>query len=312
MRSFCLYIAIICMGTLISCGDDSTDPGNPQVGANGFVLDGGGYAKTAVSLTDSTGIVQYDTTNTLTTYTASGTAIFGKSVSGAEQSIGVTITVAGNASGTSPWNNLTTGAGGYGLTLRIDSAIYVAVQGTTTVTSYGAVGDMVTGTFSGTVKDIATGTVLTITDGTFSAKRIPDKVQNGGTTPHGRFTIDGDGFTSQTILIDSDGSTASWRSAGYLDLLLALDNGAITMEFPKNVPTLELWDSSAHSKITIRISDGNGEKHYVGTDGRTALKSYGSTIFSPVTGIFSGTVVNSETGATATITGGSFSAVRIN
>ena len=167
MFKFQWFFAVILVSILVfaSCSKDSNNPVNPiaVVGAEAkLTLNGAGFTNKAVTL--SNGLAAFSPTDTLTAIQFSGKVD--------NDSLYFSIIFKGNQSGTINWNDdngailyQTTSTGNY---------FYIGItQGTTTVSSYGAVNGKVEGTISGKLIETTSQAELNIT-GSFSGVRIPD------------------------------------------------------------------------------------------------------------------------------------------
>jgi hypothetical protein len=149
-----LFVTIVAI--LSSCGDDSTSP-TPEAVTYEFkcTLNGGGYNNLAINYNSGAGSV-YSPTEDETGISFGGVNDMG------------VIAFKGKSTGTfsiSETNQLYITVGGVANTISMET-------GTITVSSYGAVNSSVKGTFSGTGIKASTGQTVTISNGSFTARRV--------------------------------------------------------------------------------------------------------------------------------------------
>jgi hypothetical protein len=148
-----------------ACSSDSENPVDPNNVTNStatLTLNGAGYTNKSVTL--GNGIAGYSISDTLTAVQFSGKVD--------NDSLYFSVVFKGNQTGTINWNDengaiiyRTTSSGNY---------FYIGItQGTTTVSSYGAVGGKIEGTLSGKLIEASSLAELNIS-GSFSAVRLPD------------------------------------------------------------------------------------------------------------------------------------------
>jgi hypothetical protein len=165
MSKFQWFFAVILVSVIVFAGcsknsNNPVDPGNNILTSEAkLTLNGAGYTNKAVTL--SNGISAYSLSDTVTAIQFSGKAD--------SDSLYFLIVLKGNQTGTVNWND----DNGVILIKNSSSAYIGATQGTTTVSSYGAVNGKVEGTISGKLIEQSSQAELNIT-GSFSAVRIPD------------------------------------------------------------------------------------------------------------------------------------------
>jgi len=160
-RSQSVLVLVLTVMFFYACSKDSENPVVPPVVVSEakLTLNGAGYTNKAVTL--SAGISAYSISDTVTAIQFSGKAD--------NDSLYFIIVLKGNQTGTVNWN-IDNGA----ILLKNSSSAYIGeTQGTTTVSSYGAVNGKVEGTISGKLIEQSSQAELNIT-GSFSAVRIPD------------------------------------------------------------------------------------------------------------------------------------------
>jgi len=145
----------------LGCKEEtSTAPEEPNPsGTMTFTLNGGGFSNRTITL--SAAVARYDVGEGETGVAAAG-------ISGTD-SVNCGLVFPGNQTGTFSWVS-----GDFGLVFALSNPqrVYFPVSGSTTVSSYGAVGSNVRGTFSGTVTRLGTNETVTVSNGQFSATRI--------------------------------------------------------------------------------------------------------------------------------------------
>ncbi|MDI6803527.1 MAG: hypothetical protein QME58_06735 [Bacteroidota bacterium] len=169
MSKFHLFFAVILVSILVftGCSKDSNSPVDPIAVTSAeakLTLNGAGYTNKSVTLRN--GICAFSPNDTATAIQFSGKVD--------NDSLYFTIIFKGNQTGTINWDDdngtiiyRTTSTGNY---------LYFGItQGTTTVSSYGAVNGKVEGTISGKLIEQTSQAELNI-NGSFSAVRIPDIV----------------------------------------------------------------------------------------------------------------------------------------
>ncbi|HEX9250733.1 MAG TPA: hypothetical protein VF870_00750 [Ignavibacteriaceae bacterium] len=148
-----------------ACSSDSENPVDPNNVTNStatLTLNGAGYSNRTVTL--GNGIAGYSISDSLTAVQFSGKVD--------NDSLYFSVVFKGNQTGTINWNDengaiiyRTTSGGNY---------FYIGItQGTTTVSSYGAVSGKIEGTLSGKLIEASSQAELNIS-GSFSAVRLPD------------------------------------------------------------------------------------------------------------------------------------------
>ncbi len=157
--------AFILVLMFTGCSKKSDNPVAPIVTTTAeanIVLNGAGYTNKSVTL--SNGTCGYSASDTLTAVYFSGKVD--------NDSLYLYIVFQGNHSGTFNWDQ-NNGSIIYKFTSTSTLTFIGAQQGTTTVNSYGAVGDKVGGNINGKLIETGSQTELNIS-GSFSAIRIPD------------------------------------------------------------------------------------------------------------------------------------------
>jgi len=158
-----VLVLVITVMFFYACSKDSDNPVDPVVSAEAkLTLNGSGFTNKAATL--SNGISAYSVSDTVTAI-----QFWGKVDN---DSLYFSIIFKGNQAGTFNWNDengtiiyRTTSTGVFS---------YIGItQGSTTVSSYGAVGAKVEGTISGKLIEATSGSELNIS-GSFSGVRIPD------------------------------------------------------------------------------------------------------------------------------------------
>jgi hypothetical protein len=155
-------IIVLVLTLVFGCSKKSDNPVEPVniVSAEAkLTLNGAGYTNKSVTL--SNGIAEFSPSDTVTAIQFSGKVD--------SDSLYFAIIFKGNQTGTINWND-ENGA----LLLKNASSFFIgASQGTTTVSSYGAVNGKIEGTITGKLIEQTTQVELNIS-GSFSAVRIPD------------------------------------------------------------------------------------------------------------------------------------------
>ncbi|MDP2365531.1 MAG: hypothetical protein Q8M94_17405 [Ignavibacteria bacterium] len=164
---FHVFATVLLVTILVfaGCSKESNNPVVPPVvvAEAKLTLNGAGYTNKAVTL--SNGLSAYSLSDTVSIIQFSGKVD--------NDSLYFAIIFKGNQPGTFNWNDdngaiifRTTSTGNF---------TYIGIsQGTTTVSSYGAVNGKVEGTISGKLIEATSQAELNITNGSFSAVRIPD------------------------------------------------------------------------------------------------------------------------------------------
>jgi len=147
-----------------ACSKDSENPVVPPVASSEakLTLNGSGYTNKSVTL--SNGISAYSPSDTVTVVQFSGISD--------SDTLQFFIVLKGNQAGTVNWNS----DNGAIMSKRTSSGNLFFVgetQGSTTISSYGAVNGKVEGTISGKLIEEGSSTELNIS-GSFSAIRVPD------------------------------------------------------------------------------------------------------------------------------------------
>lgn len=153
---------LVLAGFVTGCKKESTTAPE-ESGSTGtltFTLNGGGFSNRVITL--STAVARYDAGEDETAIAAGG-------ISGTD-SLTCSVVFRGNRTGTFSWSSPD-----YGFAVAFSSGnrVYFPTSGSTTVSAYGAVGSAVSGTFSGTVTHLGTTETVTVSNGQFSATRIP-------------------------------------------------------------------------------------------------------------------------------------------
>ncbi|MBK7629961.1 MAG: hypothetical protein IPJ23_04525 [Ignavibacteriales bacterium] len=163
LKSPLFTVMILTILTLaIGCSkksDNPVDPGNIVQAQATLTLNGAGYVNKSVTL--SNGIAEFSLSDTVTAIQFSGIVD--------NDSLYFAIIFKGNQTGTINWND-DNGA----LLLKNASSFYIgASQGTTTISSYGAISGKIEGNINGKLIEQISQAELNIS-GSFSAVRIPD------------------------------------------------------------------------------------------------------------------------------------------
>lgn len=167
LSKFQLFFSAILVSFFVfaGCSKDSNNPVDPGTVVKAeatLTLNGAGYTNKSVTL--SNGICAYSPTDTVTAIQFAGKVD--------NDSLYFSIIFKGNQAGTITWND-ENGAIIYRTTSTGDFGYIGITQGSTTVSSYGAVNGKVEGTISGKLIETTTQAELNIS-GSFSAVRIPD------------------------------------------------------------------------------------------------------------------------------------------
>ena len=164
MKNLKLLLAVLILGAgliINGCEDDNNpvDPGPGATASGSFTLNGGGYDNQTVNIVgggalydssqDETGVILYGVVNNDTATIA--------------------IAFPGNSTGNFTWSDTTSYLSFY----TNISTIYLGVDGSTNITSYGNVGSNIAGNFSGTLSLFSADSINI--DGSFSARRISDE-----------------------------------------------------------------------------------------------------------------------------------------
>jgi hypothetical protein len=168
MKKIKFYLLTLVIGSALiigGCGDDNpVDPGPGGTTASGnFTLNGGGYDNQTINIT--AGGAEYDPAENRT-----GVALYG--VAGNDTTT-VVLIFPGNQTGTFNFDIDSSFAAFYTNLANY----YISSEGSTTITTYGSVGNNISGTFSHTVSNVNLTDNIEI-NGTFSARRIPDATEN--------------------------------------------------------------------------------------------------------------------------------------
>ncbi len=164
-RSQTVLVLVLSVMFFYACSKDSNNPVNPPAAGSEakLTLNGAGYTNQQVTL--SNGLSAYSPTDTMTVIQFSGKA--------GNDSLYFFIVFKGNQAGTFNWN--TENGAIIVKNSSSTSLFYLGVtQGTTIVSSYGAVNGKVEGTISGKLIEETSQVELNITSGSFSAVRVPD------------------------------------------------------------------------------------------------------------------------------------------
>ena len=162
---FLSTIAILIIVFFVSCSDKKENPVGPGdvTGAQATItLNGAGYTNKSSTL--STGAAGYSISDTTTAIVFSGKID--------SDTLTFTIIFKGNQARTIAWN-YDEGAMLFKYGTTGQSSFIGYEQGTTTVTSYGAVGNKIEGSIVGKLVEASTLAELNIS-GNFSAVRVPD------------------------------------------------------------------------------------------------------------------------------------------
>ena len=164
-RSQSVLVLVLSVMFFYACSKDSNpvvDPINVVSAEAKLTLNGAGYTNKAVTLAN--GIGGYSVSDTVTAIQFSGKVD--------NDSLFFAIIFRGNQAGTFGWND-DDGTIIYKTTSTGSFLYYGITQGTTTVSSYGAVTGKIEGTINGKLIEQTSQAELNIT-GSFSAVRIPD------------------------------------------------------------------------------------------------------------------------------------------
>ena len=303
-RHILYLLPVIIAIALASCGDDATGPSSdPTVTAkNGLLIERAGSGKTAINLEDASSSIIWDSSARATILTATGESHFAKRASvshGDEHEFELKLTIPGHTAGTYDWSNTTPGGEKTGLAITIDSVDYAAVDGSTVISSYGEVGGNISGTFSGTLAS-GSGDTVTISGGVFSAKRGADRMP---LSPNS-IVVDGDGFSNFTIDLGDGSGAIGWvySNPDYITLLVSATTmiapgqtgtAALAIDYSDNITGVQVWGVREHSKVTLRLDN----RYYVSQTGATQVRRLGTGLLGEISGVFSGTMVNAESGA---------------
>jgi hypothetical protein len=165
MKKIKFYLLTLVIGSALiigGCGDDDNpvDPGPGGTTASGnFTLNGGGYDNRTVNIVG--GGAEYDPEDNTT-----GVVLYGVA---SGDTTTVIVVFPGNQTGSFPWDDELSAVYFYS---NINN-FYGPVEGSTSITAFGSVGNNISGTFSGTLSNTTLTDNITIS-GTFSARRIPD------------------------------------------------------------------------------------------------------------------------------------------
>ncbi len=174
LRALCMAVFLLAIATLHEgCKKDDAPTGGGGGGGTGtitFTLDGGGFYKSTITrtITLSNCIGGYDATD-------NSAGVYGSGLSGSDSVIAVVVW-RGNQAGNFSWSDSV----GFGLTLKSGSTYraYASlnVPGENNITAFPAVGGNITGMFSGRViGGVSGGSTLdtvTVSNGTFSCRRV--------------------------------------------------------------------------------------------------------------------------------------------
>lgn len=162
------YYKIISLATILfiglmlsSCSDNSSNTNNPDNSGNlsgkiSFTIDGGQYSNEHIEMNENGGaLVEYNGKTT--------TITFGNQEKNQVVIVGINGTETGKYNIEEDNNSIM-------LTLSPTNILFMS-SGSIVVTSYGAIGELITGTFSGEMKTLENDT-YEIKDGSFTATRI--------------------------------------------------------------------------------------------------------------------------------------------
>ena len=164
-RSQSVLILILSVMFFYACSSDSDNPIDPNNVTNStatLTLNGSGYTNKSVTL--SNGLAEYSVSDTVTAVQFSGKVD--------NDTLYMAIIFRGNNTGTFSWNDET----GIILYKSTSTGYYTYLgisQGTSTVSTYGSVGNKVEGNVNGKLIEASSLAEINIT-GNFSAARISD------------------------------------------------------------------------------------------------------------------------------------------
>jgi len=182
MKSNCVvlpFIFFVVSLQLIGCdSEDSTGPDSQTQSSLSFILNGQPWSNTAVEMDDNRrGIWLIEDDGTMMAVLDAFASVGGTS----SRRIVATITIPKTSPGPHAWID-PQGAvlSDSGIFLDIYESAgsvnqYQAVEGSTTLSSIGDVGDQVEGTFSGTMRSATDGSIITISNGSFSLTRLQNQ-----------------------------------------------------------------------------------------------------------------------------------------
>jgi hypothetical protein len=179
-RRFPKYFTLLALTVLfVSCdSSDSTGPDDTTQSSLSFILNGMPYSNTAVELRDNgRGIWLTASTGRLMAV-LDGIGSFGGTTS---RRIVATITIPENTPGPQSWIDPKGAVLSFsGVFLDIyeqsgSATSYQAVQGSTTLSIVGGVGEQIDGSFSGSLRSTSDGSIITISSGAFSLTRLADQ-----------------------------------------------------------------------------------------------------------------------------------------
>jgi hypothetical protein len=162
-------------------GCNSSDPDGPQTPTNSSVslfLNGGAYSNTRLDLLDN---VRGASLNTSTRVTTAILDALGTFSSGETKRVVLTLTVPTPAPGTYAWTDpkgaVLTASGLFLSVYGADqsTATWQPVQGSSTVTLFGGVGEQITGSFNGTLRNTVDGAIINVSNGLFTITRSADQ-----------------------------------------------------------------------------------------------------------------------------------------
>ena len=303
---------------LLSCGEES--PVEPTLSPNSIVVESEVYQGSSIELLDSTSSIFYDTVEDVTTYEIEGIIRSSKVVAGAEENLKLVLRFPGKNVGTYDWSQLDDELDDDVVLLTIGDEEYYPQEGTTSITSYGEVGELVVGSFSGRLMDASETVEIVVKDGRLSAHRKED----GGDPDADAvlvFTLNGDGFNNVKISMTGNApGFVHYNTDGgpHLDFIIPTGeidipghgsgSVAFVFSFPGLTEGVRLWNLGRDSDFSMNIKG----TIYRGIDGITQVSHYGRSFFKPVAGYFSGTLRNSDTGELIELKSGKFVTVRFN